>query len=464
VARRTSIAVLPFANLTADAENAYFADGIAEDLLTELSKIAAFRVVSRTSSMQIRTRDRSVRDIARMLHANVVIEGSVRRACDRVRIAVRAVNADTDEQVWADTYDRRLEDIFAIQREVALQVASALAPGLSSAERALVGHPGTPDVEAYQLYLQGRHCLNRATEEGVHQAIEYFERAAVRDSSYAQPHSGIGFAYMFLGMGHGAGRIPQREAQARARKAIDRALAIDPLLVDARGVEACLKFMFEFDWEGAERAFRSAIQLAPDNAMTHAEYGLYLSSLERYDDALVEQRQAHDLDPLHPIFMSDIASTLLRAGRYDEALAQARALIALEPTFPMAHSTMGWAYVRKRQFEEGLHELNEAVSISPGNSLFLAQLGQAYAESGRADRAREVLEYLTDLGRERYVSPYHLAYVHTGLGDHEKAIDCLEQAVEERAGSVYGIRGSFLFRELRGHPRFVAILRRMNLA
>ncbi|MFZ2490567.1 MAG: tetratricopeptide repeat protein, partial [Thermoanaerobaculia bacterium] len=461
---RTAVAVLPFANLTADPENAYLGDGVAEDLLTELSRIGTLKVVSRTSAMRFRNRDRSIGEIAKALHADVLVEGSVRRVGERVRIAARVVNARNDEQLWADACEGDLSNIFALQKDLALHVAAALAPEMSSGERAGVGQPATANVEAYRLYLQGRHCLLRMTEEGLRQAIEYYERAVVEDPHYALPHAGIGFAYMVLGMGHGAGTIPQREAQTRARQAIDRALAIDSSLPQALATDAALRFMFDFDWAGAEAGLEKALVLGRDSAETYGVYGLLLGALGRCDEAVAAQRQAHELDPLHPVVMSDIASALLRAGRFDEALVQAAELCRLEPAFPMAHSTMGWAYIKKGRYEEGLSALEEAVRVSPGNTVFLGQLGQAYAVGGRTGKAREILENLLALGTERYVTPYHLAYVYTGLGEHDRAIDCLERAVDERAGGVYGIKASFLFTDLRTHPRFIALLKRMHLA
>lgn len=461
--RRTSVAVLPFLNLTSEPENAYLADGVTEDLITELAKIAALKVISRTSAMQFRAADRDVGAIARALRVDVIVEGSVRKTADRVRITTRIVDPRADEQLWAEDYDRKSTDILAVQKEVAQQVVAALAPDVSAARRATIGSLGTADVEAYHLYLRGRHCLFQFTEQGLRQAIEYCERACARDSAYALPYAAIAFTYMVLGIGHGAGNVPQREAQERSRAAIDRALAIDPCLGQAHGVDACLKFMFDFDWTGAERAFARAIELGPESAEVFDTYGLFLSALGRYDEALAAQRHAHDLDPLAPVVMSDMASTLLRAGRYDEAEAQARELIRLEPLFPMAHSTLAWAYIKKGLSAEGLRELEEAVRLSPGNTLFLAQMGQAYAMTGCPDNARQVLARLQALARERYVSPYHLAYIYTGLREFDTAIDCLERAVEERAGGVYGIRGSFLFTDLRREPRFLSLLKRMSL-
>jgi TolB-like protein/Flp pilus assembly protein TadD len=462
--RRTAVAVLPFLNLTANPDNAYLADGVTEDLITELAHVPALKVVSRTSAMQFKGSDRNVREIARALRVDVIVEGSVRQTGDRLRITARLIDARTDEQLWAEDYDRHLADVLDLQKAVALSVTTALAPDLTSAERSRIGSPGTSDVEAYHLYLRGRHCMFQFTENGLRQGIEYFERAAARDPSYALPHAGIGFAYMVVGGGHGAGAMPLKDAYARSRAAIDRALRIDPRLGQAHGTDACLRFMGDFDWAGAERAFGQAFALGPESAETFDTYGLFVSALGRFDEALEAQRHAHDLDPLAPVVMSDIATTLLRTGRYAEAEAQARELVRLEPAFPLGHSTLGWAHIKQGRGAEGILELQAAVRLCPGNTLLVGQLGQAHGMTGSPDDAREVLASLQAAARERYVSPYHLAYVHTGLGEHGAAMDCLEQAVAERVGGVYGIKGSFLFTDLRGHPRFNALLRTMNLS
>jgi tetratricopeptide (TPR) repeat protein len=242
---------------------------------------------------------------------------------------------------------------------------------------------------------------------------------------------------------------------------VARALDLDPELGDAHSALAYLKFVVDFDWPGAEREFKRALELEPGNADAHDLYGRLLSALERYDEAIAMMKRAQELDPLaHRV---DAASTLLRAGRYDEALESVSRAVEFDPYFALGRATLGWAYLKKGMHDKGVSELERAVSLSPGNTVFLAQLGQAYGMAGQVERAREVLRQLEELSRQRYVSPYHLAYVHTGLGEHERAIACLEQAYEERAGSVYGIKGSFLFAPLRSHPRFTALLARMNL-
>jgi tetratricopeptide (TPR) repeat protein len=259
-----------------------------------------------------------------------------------------------------------------------------------------------------------------------------------------------------------AGEVRPDEAYARAKHAVAKALELDSGLADAHSALANLKFLCDFDWAGAEREFKRALELNPSGADTYDYYGRMLLALERYDEAIARMRRAQELDPLaHRL---DLATALLRAERYDEALRVAKPVTELDPHYARARATLGWAYLKKGMSEQGLAELERAVALSPGNSIWLGQLGQAYALVGEVGRAREVLKQLEGLSRQQYVSPYHMAYVYTGLGEQDAAMDWLERAYEERAGAIYGIKGSFLFTTLRSHPRFQALLRRMNLA
>ena len=459
---RQSIAVLPFLNMSADPENEYFADGMTEDVIAQLSKIRALKVISRTSVMPFKKREQSLREIAAKLGVATLVEGSLRRAGNRVRIVAQLIDAETDQHLWAETYDRQFTDIFAIQSDVALQIAAAVNAEISTGEKTRIGKEPTSDLEAYHLYLKGQHCLLRYTSEGIRQGLEYFEQAIEKDPNYAVAYTGLATACVILGMGYGAGEIRPHEAYRRAKDAVAKAVDIDDELGDAHGILAFLKFVSDFDWTGAEREFKRAIELNP-GSWTYAVHGLMLSALERYDEAIAAQRRAQELDPLTAVHSSDIASTLLRADRYDEAIQEAKRLIEMQPDFPMGHSTLGWAYLKKGMCDKGLAELQKAVSLNTDNTMLVAQLGQAYALVGKVYEAREVLQQLEELSRQRYVPPTHMAYVYTGLGDQDKAIDSLEQAYEERAGGVYGIKGSFLFASLRSHPRFTALLTKMNL-
>ena len=458
--RAASVAVLPFLNLSADPENEFFADGVTEDVIAQLSKIRALKVTSRTSAMAFKKREQSLREIGATLQVATLLDGSVRRAADRVRIVAQLIDADTDQQVWTETYDRKLTDIFAIQTDVALQIAAALQAQLSPEEKTRLRKEPTKDLEAYQLFLLGKHCLARWTDEGVEQGITHLERAIARDPDYALAHATLAHAYTNMGFGV-AGSLPAAEAFRRAKAAVARALELDDGLAEGHAMLGSLKFGCDYDWVGAERELKRAIELNPNSGDTYDIYGLMLSAMERYDEAIEAQRRAHELDPLH--HRMDIATTLLRAGRYDEALRTVTAVVRDEPHFALAHATLGWAHLLSGRPDLGLAALERAVSLYPDSTLYLAQLGQALALAGQTAKARDVLQQLEALAKERYVSPYHMAYVHTGLGEHDRAMDWLERAYEERAGAVFGVKGSFLFIPLRSHPRFQALIRKMNL-
>lgn len=460
-----SVAVLPFLNLNPDPETQWFSDGITDDIITQLSRIAGLKVISRTSVMRYRERtDVSLRRIGAELGVATVLEGSVRQIDHRVRVTAQLLDAATDRHLWAETYDRELTDIFAIQSDVALHIAAALETELSPRERTRIERNPTTNLQAYHLYLRGRHCLWRFTAEGIHHALRFFGDALRKDADFALAYVSVALSYIILAFGFGTGAMDPDDAYQHARHAAARAVAINADLGEAHAMSAFLKFVYDFDWSGAEDEFRRAIALYPGNADTYDFYGLLLSALERHDEAIQALRRAQELDPLAPVIASDLASKYLRAGRYTEARAEARRLIALEPDFPMAHSTLAWAHLLEGEWEDGLRALRRAAELSPGNTMFVAQLGQAYALAGRPDEARAILEQLEALSRHRYVSPYHLAYVHTGLGDRERAIELLEQAYREHAGGIYGVKGSFLFASLRSHPRMQRLLRAMNLA
>jgi len=379
-----------------------------------------------------------------------------------VRIVAQLIDAATDQHVWAETYDRRLTDIFAIQTDVALHIAAALRAELSPDERTRIRREPTSNVHAYQLYLQGRHCYSRYTEESFGQGIEYFEQAIAEDPDYALAHVGVALAYAELAAGQGGGALRPEVVFQRAKAAVTKALALDSGLGEAHSVSALLKLVHDFDWVGAEEEFKLALELSPGGADIYDHYGWLCSALQRYDEAIAMVRRAQELDPL--MHRADVATALLRAGRYEEGLQAALRCIEFEPEYARGRSTLGWAFLKNGRAEEGVAELEKSVALTPGNTLYLAQLGEAYALAGKVEQARGVLHQLEQLSQERYVSPYHMAYVYTGLGEQDLAVDCLERAYEERAGSVYGIKGSFLFTPLRPHPRFQALLGKMNLA
>jgi DNA-binding SARP family transcriptional activator len=315
-----------------------------------------------------------------------------------------------------------------------------------------------PRGQAHHLFLQGRRWNSEYTLAGLARAVDYFERAVAHDPTFALALASLAMAYAELAE---QGGMPPELASRKAGEAAEAALRLDPELGEAHRTVAYLKAVREHDWQGSERDFTRALELNPNDPDAHDLYGRLCAALGRYDEAIALQRRAQELDPLsHRL---DAVSTLMRAGRYHEALMGARNAVELDPGHDRSRATLGWAYVLSGRPDEGLVELERAVALSPNSTLWLGQLGQAYAMTGRTEKAREVLRQLETRGRTVYVSPYHLAYVHTGLGEHDRAVELLERAAAERAGAVYGIRGSFLFAPLHRHPRFQALLERMRL-
>jgi TolB-like protein len=453
-----SVAVLPFLNLGADAENEYFADGITEDVIAQLSKIRALKVISRTSVMPFKQRQASLKEIGAALGATTLLDGTVRYAGDRVRIVAKLIDVETDKNLWAETYDRQLTDIFSIQTDVALQIAAALKAELSPDEDTRVRKEPTSDVQAYKLFLKGRQWFIKYNTEGYAQAIDYFDRAIARDPTFARAWANLAMAYTELAE---SGVAAPGVSHERAGEAAANALRLDPDLAAAHCTMAHIKMARDFDWPGAEREFKRALELSPSDDDTYDLYGRLCAGLGRHDEAIALLRRAHELDPL--AHRMDMVTALLRAGRYEQAAVEAKDAVELEPGYDRARATLGWAYFFSGKKDEGLAELEEAVAISPGNTMWLGQLGEAYAMAGNTAKAREVLGELEKRARVSFVSPYHIAYVHTGLGEFDRALDLLERAVAERTGPAYSIKGSFLLTGLHGHPRFRALLRKMKL-
>ncbi len=453
-----SVAVLPFVNLSADPENEYFADGITEDIIAHLSRIGALTVISRASIMRFKSREPNLREIGATLGAATLLAGSVRRVNDRVRIVAQLVDAPTGRCLWAETYDRRVTDVFAIQTDVALHISEALHAQLSPEEHTRIRKEPTRDLQAYEAYLRGRHCFVQFTDEETRHAIGFFERAVALDPAYALAYASIAMAYEDLGE---TGAMEPAQANLLAREAAAKALALDEGLADAHCILGQLALVCDFDWDVAEREFKRALALAPSSADTYDLYGRMCAALGRYDEAVDMARRARELDPL--AHRADHATALIRAGRYEEAQQAAESAVHFDAAYARGRATLGWAYLKTGRSDDGLAELEAAVSLAPTSTNWRAQWGQALALEGKVEQARGVLRELEEMSKHRYVSPYHLAYVYVGLGEDDIAVDCLERAYDERTGAVYGIKHSFLFTTLHPHPRFQALLQKMNL-
>jgi TolB-like protein/Tfp pilus assembly protein PilF len=452
-----SVAVLPFLERSTGGDD-YFAEGVTVDVTAHLSRIRALKVISHASAMAFKDRRHSLREIGAALGARTLLDGSVRRSGERIRIVATLVDAATGEQLWAETYDRHTTDVFAIQTDVALRIAEALEAELTREERARVERPPTHDFVAYHLLLQARQWHIQYTAAGWTNAAERLERALIRDPQFALAAANLA---LVLTEATENGAMPADTALPRAAAAVSLALRVDPELGDAYYAAGFLKVMSDFDWVGAERDFRRALELNPGSADANVYYTRFAYGIGRLDAVMPFLRRAQEIDPL--AHRNDLAAALLRAGRLEEARARAEQALELEPEFDHARATLGWSLFLAGKREQGIREMEHAARISPGSTLWQAQLAQAYAISGQEARAREILRELQERSGTGYVSPYHFAYIYTGLGMPDEAIDQLERAVEMRAGPVYAIRGSFLFASLRGHPRYKALMERLGL-
>ena len=456
-----SIAVLPFDNLSRDPENAYFAEGIQEEILTRLAKVADLKVISRASTQRFKSAPDNLPVIAKMLGVTNILEGSVQKSADQVRVNVQLINAMTDAHLWADSYDRKLTDIFAVESEIAKAIAETLQAKLTGSEQHALSSRPTENAEAHQFYLKGRYYWNKRNEEGLKKAIEYFKQAIDADPNYALAYTGMADSYSLLGF-HGYGALPPTEAYPKAKIAAEKALQIDEALGEAHASLATVKENYEWDLIGAEKEYKRAIELNPKYATAHQWYGELLAVTERYPEAIAQIKQAQELDPLSLIINVNISWFFYFARQYDDALEQGRKTLDLEPNFASTHWMLGQAYRQKGMYEEAIAEFQKEV-VSRGDPVDTAVLGHAYAVAGNRAEAEKILKELTDLSKDRYVSPYFIALIYVGLNDKDEAFDRLEKAFAERSAGMVFLKVEPMFDPIRSDPRFQDLLRRVGL-
>jgi TolB-like protein/Flp pilus assembly protein TadD len=450
-----SIAVLPFDNLSRDPDNAYFCEGVQDEILTRLAKVADLKVISRTSTQQFKSAPDNLTQIAKQLGVAHILEGSVQKAGDQVRVNVQLVNGLNDAHLWADTYDRKLNDIFAVESEIAKTIADTLQAKLSGSERQAIAARPTENTEAHQLYLKGRFFWNKRTGNDLKKSIDYFNQAIAADPNYALAYAGLADAYVLL-PGYTAG-IP-RDCYPKAMAAAQKALELDDTLAEAHTTLGMAIWSYEFDLPQANREFQRAIELNPNYATGHQQYGnVTLAASGRFDDAIAEGKRAVELDPLSLVINADLGGTYYFSRRYDEAITQQRKTLEMDPDFYFARFSLGEALMAKGAFGEAISEYQKA-RASNDDPFVLALLGNAYARSGNKAEALKIVEQLKELSKQRYVNAYSFVVVCLGLGDKEQALRWLEQSYEDRAGSDVGwIRVDSLLDPLRGDPRFEAI-------
>jgi TolB-like protein/Tfp pilus assembly protein PilF len=476
-------------NLSGAPDQEYFADGLTESLITALAKIGGLRVISRTSIMQYKHAQKTLPQIARELSVDAIVEGSVRRDGDRVRITAELIEARTDQHLWTETYDRDLSDILSLQSQVAAAIASEIKAKLSPSGRLLlegaspssrfaldpslmetanpVAESNKPSASinplAYDLYLKGRHFWNnQVSDEDFRKAVEHYQRALEIDPQSALTYAGLAHCSLLMGTGEYGLRAPS-EMMEKAKVAALKALSIDDSIAEAHLSLAMVKFRFDWDWEGAEREFKLANELDPGYSVAHSWYSVYLAVLARFEEAFEEAKMARQLSPFSPVMHCSLGLLLYASGQNEEAIEQLRGTVAMDAKFPLSHVVLGLTFGRKGKFDEAIAEFKQALTIAGARPLWSGFLGQVYATAGKTDEAVEILNELRAAAVNQYVPPIAFAVVYAGLGKADDAFHWLTKAVEERDGLLIYLKVGSVFDGLRSDPRFSAILTQVGL-
>ena len=454
-----SLLVLPLENLSRDPEQEYFADGLTEELITKLARISALRVLSRTTAMHYKGVRKPLPEIARELQVEGVVEGTVLRSGERVRISAQLIHAPTDTHLWADSYERDLRNVLALQSEVAQAIAREVQVKLTPQEEAHLAQAHPVDPEAYEAYLKGRYHWNKRSGEELPKAVRYFQQAIAKDPSYAAAYAGLADSLSSFGTW---GFVPPNEGCAKAKGFALRALEMDPGLAEAHVSLGWVTAWYDYDFMAAEREFERAIELNPRYTTAHYWFGFFLALMGRYEEGYTELIRAIRLDPLSSVIHWGLGMVYWFSRRYDQAIEQSEKSLELDASFVGAHVLLGWVYPYKSLHEPAITSLRKAVQLSHGASQWVGSLGEAYAAAGYRDEARKILEQLQELSKQRYVTPYVIGRIYAALNEKDEAFRWLETAYQERAAWMLFLKTDPRFDDLRSEPRFQDLMRRMN--
>jgi len=453
------IAILPFANVSPDPGDEYFSDGMTDELIAVLSKIGGLRVVARTSVMRFKGEKTTANRIGQELKVGSLVEGSVRKSKNRVRITVQLVDTQSEEDLWTETYDRDLQDIFSVQSDIAQQVAKALELRLGVRESSALQQQPTQNPEAYSLYLKGRNRWNSRSEIEINRAIKYFEEAIGRDPRYALAYAGLADCYSILGY-YGFRR--PAVVFPRAKELAEKALSLNETIAEPHASLGETLMQYYFDWKRAGLELDRALELNPSYATAHFWRATHYMALGQIGESLAQVRKAVELDPLSMIILADSARDLYLARRYDESIDQYLQSIEVDPNFPIAHKGLAEVYSQIGKHDEAVSEIEKAISLSGRSTFILDDLGYIYARAGKRDEAAKVLRNLDRLASDEYVPAYGRVVIHAALGDNEEALTWLEKAYEERSFMVY-TKVDPALDTLRKEEKFVAILAKIGL-
>jgi serine/threonine protein kinase/TolB-like protein len=461
-ARNNRIAVLPIVNISETSEEDYFADGMTEELISQLAKISGLSVIARTSVLKYKNAGMNIEEIGSELDVATILEGSVRMSSNKTRITMQLIDVNTQEHLWAQEYDRELKDIFSIQSDIALRIANEMKVQLLTTEKQQIEKTGTENAEAYRLYLLGKQQLNQRTGESIQKGLSYFQNAIELDPTFALAHVGVADCYTLIG-GAGYGSFPRERAVDLAKDAINTALKIDETLAEAYNSLAYLKFRVEWDWEKAESNFKRAIELKPGYASAYEKYALYLAVLGRYDEALPLMYRASELDPLSASVSTGIGRIYHFSHQFDKAIAQYNKTLEMNPDYVEAVFALGLSYSHSKRYDQGISELKNALELSNGRLIILGSLATAYAKNGMREEALKIKYNLIQQQKEKHISPFYFALIDAPLGNIDAAIDSLYKAYDEHFGILVYLKASPFFENLRSEPRFKELVKMIGL-
>ena len=458
-----SIAVLPLKSLSDDREQEFFSDGMTDALITNLGKVSALRVISRTSVMRYKDTKKSVSEIARELQVGAVVEGTVARSGNRLRVTANLVQASPERHLWAEMYERDLRDVIALQNDVARAITQQIQVELSPEEHATLSTSHAIDPDAYKLYLKGRYFWVKRNRESFNLAMDYFQQAINRDPGYAAPYSGLADCYVLFGSSFDVGGLAPNDVQPKAKAAALKAMTLDNSLSDAHNSLAYVKLTYDWDWRGAETEFRQALKLNPGYAHGHHWYAHLLFSSGRRDEALAEANRALELDPVSPIINLHLGWHYLYAKQYDRALDQLAKTLELDPNYALAHWYRGLAYEQKKMYAEALSEMSRAKDLLPGNLAVQSDIGHVYAVSGDRAAAEKVVTELNREAGERYVNQYELALIYVALGQKDQAFQALDRAFREHSDQLIYLNVDSRLDPIRPDSRFKNLVRLVGI-
>jgi len=455
-----SVAVLPFADISPQKDQAYFCDGMTDDIITKLTKLQELKVISRTSVMRYKNTDKDIRDIGQELNVNTILEGSVQKSGDYIRVNAQLINVEDGFHLWAETYDRELKNVFEIQSDLAENIARALKTNLTIEEKRGLNKNPTDNLEAYNTYLVGRHFWNMRTEEGFQKSLELFQKAIKKDPTYALAYTGIADYFNLIGY---YDLVPPREAFPRAKEAAEKAIDLDETLAEAHASLAMIQTWYEWDWTGAKSSFKRALELNPSYVTAHHWYSVWLGAMGRHDESIATIKRAQELDPTSLIISTTLGGMFMFARRYDEEIEELHRAMELDPASYIPHWYIVYPYAFKGLYDEAIAHAQKALSLSGMSSRMKGVLSLAYACGGKITEAKKLLNELIKLAKTKYNSPYGLALIYIELNEKDRALDLLEKAYEEHDHWLYQIKVIESLDSLRSEPRFKALLKKMGL-